>query len=384
MSLSTNTKRPASGSRSGAIQSWEGHWPPLAYWVKVVAIVVATFWIMMGVKAVAEILLLVAVSLVLAVGMDPLIVWLSAKVGISRGRVVLVLAAAFGAIVILFMVLVVPAAIRQLGSLSNDLPAYLSRVQSEGGWAGNFLQRTQGIAKAQAFLQGLPDRLGSSFGTVLGIAGRVGTAILGVATVFVLTGYFMVALPRLRERATVLLRPEVRERAEPVIELALVRIGGYVAGNAITSGICALAVTIGLVMLRVPFAIPLGIWAGFADLIPMVGSYAGAIPAIVIAFFVSPMTGLLTALFFVAYQQFENYVLVPRVMRNAVHLSIAAVIVSTLIGATLAGFAGALLALPVAATIKVIVIEIWLKDRAREGDALARKNLREIQRQEGT
>ena len=163
-----------------------------------------------------------------------------------------------------------------------------------------------------------------------------------------------------------------------------VRIGGYVAGNAITSGICALAVTIGLVVLRVPFAIPLGIWAGFADLIPMVGSYAGAIPAIVIAFFVSPMTGLLTALFFVAHQQFENYVLVPRVMKNAVHLSIAAVIVSTLIGATLAGFAGALLALPVAATIKVIVIEIWLKDRAREGDALARKNLREIQRQEGT
>jgi predicted PurR-regulated permease PerM len=352
--------------------------------VKVVAIVVATFWIMMGIKAVADILLLVAVSLVLAVGMDPLIVWLSAKMGISRGRVVLVLGAAVGAIVILFVVLVVPAAIRQLGNLSNDLPAYLSRVQSEGGWAGNFLDRTQGIAKAQAFLQGLPDRLGGSFGTVLGIAGRVGTAILGVATVFVLTGYFMVALPRLRERATVLLRPEVRERAEPVIELALVRIGGYVAGNAITSGICALAVTIGLVVLRVPFAIPLGIWAGFADLIPMVGSYAGAIPAIVIAFFVSPMTGLLTILFFVAYQQFENYVLVPRVMRNAVHLSIAAVIVSTLIGATLAGFAGALLALPVAATIKVIVIEIWLKGRAREGDALARKNLREIQRQEGT
>jgi hypothetical protein len=181
---------------------------------------------------------------------------------------------------------------------------------------GNFLERTQGIAKAQAFLQALPDRLGSSFGTVLGIAGRVGTAILGVATVFVLTGCFMVALPRLRERATVLLRPDVRERAEPVIELALVRIGGYVAGNAITSGICALVVTIGLIVLRVPFAIPLGIWAGFADLIPMVGSYAGAIPAIVIAFFVSPMTGLLTALFFVAYQQFENYALVPRVMRK--------------------------------------------------------------------
>jgi predicted PurR-regulated permease PerM len=314
--------------------------------------------------------------------MDPLVVWLAGRLGISRGRVVVILGAAFAALVVLVAVLVVPAAIRELGSLSNDLPVYLARVQAQGGWAGSFLQRTQGIAKAQAFLQGLPGRLGSSFGMVLGIAGRVGTAVLGVATVFALTGYFMVALPRLRERAMVLLRPDSRERAVPVIELALVRIGGYVTGNLITSGICALAVMIGLIALRVPFAIPLGIWAGFADLIPMVGSYAGAIPAIVIAFFVSPMTGLLTAVFFIAYQQFENYVLVPRVMKNAVHLSFAAVIVSTLIGGTLAGFAGALLALPVAATIKVIVIEIWLKDRASEGDDLARKNLREIQRQD--
>jgi len=180
----------------------------------------------------------------------------------------------------------------------------------------------------------------------------------------------------------VLVRPDVRERAEPVIELALVRIGGYVTGNFITSGICALAVMIGLIALRVPFAIPLGIWAGFADLIPLVGSYAGAIPAIVIALFVSPMTGLLTAMFFIAYQQFENYVLVPRVMKNAVHLSFAAVIVSTLIGGTLAGFAGALLALPVAATIKVLVIEIWLKDRVNEGDDLARRNLLDIQRRD--
>jgi len=382
LSLSTNTKRVASGSRSSASDPSEARWPPLAYWVKVAAVVVATFWVMMAIRTVAEILLLLAVSLVLAVGMDPLVIWLAERVGISRGRVVVVLGAAFAALVVLFAVLVVPAAIRQLGSLSNDLPTYLSRVQAQGGWAGNFLQRTQGIAKAQAFLQGLPGRLGSSFGTVLGIAGRVGTAVLGVATVFVLTGYFMVALPRLRERAMVLVRPDVRERAEPVIELALVRIGGYVTGNFITSGICALAVMIGLIALRVPFAIPLGIWAGFADLIPLVGSYAGAIPAIVIALFVSPMTGLLTAMFFIAYQQFENYVLVPRVMKNAVHLSFAAVIVSTLIGGTLAGFAGALLALPVAATIKVLVIEIWLKDRVSEGDALARKNLRDIQRRE--
>jgi len=111
--------------------------------VKVVAVVVATFWVMMAIRTVAEILRLRAVSLILAVGMDPLIVWPAERSGISRGRVVVVLGAAFAALVVLFAALVVPAAIRQLGSLSNDLPAYLSRVQAQVGWAGSFMQRTE-------------------------------------------------------------------------------------------------------------------------------------------------------------------------------------------------------------------------------------------------
>jgi predicted PurR-regulated permease PerM len=118
-------------------------------------------------------------------------------------------------------------------------------------------------------------------------------------------------------------------------------------------------------------------WAGLADLIPAVGSYLGAIPAIVVGLIVSPWVGVALAVFFVLYQQFENYVIVPRVMRDAVNLSPASVIISTLVGASLAGFAGALLALPVAATMKVVVLDVWLRDRMREGDTLARQRLRE-------
>jgi hypothetical protein len=116
-------------------------------------------------------------------------------------------------------------------------------------------------------------------------------------------------------------------------------------------------------------------WAGLADLIPAVGSYLGAIPAIFVGFFSSPLRGVIVLAYFVAYQQFENYVLVPKVMQNAVNLSPAAVIVSTLIGGSLFGFAGALLALPVAATVKVIIVETWLLDRGRRGDHLARAHV---------
>ena len=111
--------------------------------------------------------------------------------------------------------------------------------------------------------------------------------------------------------------------------------------------------------------------------IPVVGSYAGAISAIVVAVFVSPLTGLLVAVYFVVvYQQFEDYVLVPRVIRGAVNLSPASVIVATLDRRVLGGFVGALLALPLAATIKVVVVEIWLGIAWRKAcDDLARRHL---------
>ena len=86
----------------------------------------------------------------------------------------------------------------------------------------------------------------------------------------------------------------------------------------------------------------------------------------VVGFFVSPLTGVIAVVYFIAYQQFENYLLAPKVMQNAIDLSPAAVIISTLIGGSLLGFAGALLALPVAATVKVAIVDLWLAERPRE------------------
>ncbi len=351
----------------------------MTYWAKVVVTVVATVWVMFAIRTVAAILLLVAISLVLAVGAEPAVAWLTRK-GLRRGTAVFVILATVLLVFGLFLALIVPTAARHIGTLSTDLPAYLSQLQARGGWAGSFLARTQAVAKVQAFLDSPPAQIGSSMSTLLGVAGKVGTALVALGTTAVLTVYFMLSLPGLRSRAPILFRPEIRDRMEPVIEQSISRIGAYVAGNGVTSIACAMVTAVALLVLNVPFAIPLAIWAGFADLIPVVGSYAGAIPAVVVAFFVSPLAGLAVAVFFVVYQQFENYVLVPRVMHGAVDLSPASVIVATLIGASLAGFVGALLALPVAATIKVLVIEIWLQDRVEEGDDLARHHLRRVRR----
>jgi predicted PurR-regulated permease PerM len=229
--------------------------------------------------------------------------------------------------------------------------------------------------QVKGFIQDLPQRAADSFGTILNVAGRVGTILFGVLTVGVLTIYFMLTLPSMRRTALILVTPRNRRRASAVVDLSIERIGGYVVGNFITSVVCGAATLIALLVMGVPFAVPLALWAGLADLIPAVGSFLGAAPAILVAFIESPVLGVLTLVYFIGYQQFENYVLVPRVMRNAVNLSPAAVIIATLVGGSLAGLAGALLALPVAATIKVVLIEVWLRERVATGDRLAKERV---------
>jgi predicted PurR-regulated permease PerM len=145
-----------------------------------------------------------------------------------------------------------------------------------------------------------------------------------------------------------------------VIDDSVVKIGGYVSGNLATSAACGVLTIVALLVIRVPYAVPLGMWAGVADLIPQVGSYLGAIPAVLVALTKGPAYGIAAGLYFIAYQQFENYLLAPRIYQNSIDLSPAAVVVSTLVGGSLAGFAGALLALPVAATIKVVVHDVML------------------------
>jgi predicted PurR-regulated permease PerM len=117
-------------------------------------------------------------------------------------------------------------------------------------------------------------------------------------------------------------------------------------------------------LLGVPFAAALAMWVAIADLIPTVGATLGALVAVIVAAFAGWGTVIGTVVYFIVYQQVENYVIVPRVMKKAVDLSPALVIVSVLIGGSLAGFAGALLALPLAAAAKVLIREVWSSDRA--------------------
>jgi predicted PurR-regulated permease PerM len=369
-------------------ERWRLTWPPMSYWARVTVTVVAVLTVIAALAAVGNIVILIVISAVLAIGLDPAVRFFERR-GSSRGRAVAVIFLAVLAFIVLFASLVVPALVRQVGELADNIPSYVDELGQREDALGRYFRQTDVAEKLKDFVADLPSKITSSFGTILGVAGKVTSAIFNLITVAILTIYFMLSLPRTRKSAALVFPKDSRERAEIVMDRSIDRIGGYVAGNLTTSLICGFVallffLILGFLQVGIPYAVPLAIWAGIADLIPAVGAYIGAAPAVIVGFFAGPVNGVLILVYFLAYQQFENYYIVPRVMRNAVNLSSAAVIISTLVFGSLFGFAGALLALPAAATIKVVLMEVFLRDRVEEGDVAAMEALKEAEHAEAT
>ncbi|MFM7718353.1 MAG: AI-2E family transporter [Actinomycetota bacterium] len=337
-------------------------WPSLGYWVSVTVAVAATIILVLAARQLASVAMLVLIAGVLAVGLDPLVRALERR-GLRRGLAVAIIAVIGVAGVVGFVVAVVPPLVRQATGLADDIPGYVAQLSLRDDWIGRYARDNDLATQLRDFVRQAPAAISGSFGAILGFTGQVVAGLFNAVTVLILAIYFLSALPRMRRVAPALFDEPYRERGARLIDASVRKIGGYVVGNLLTSLVCAVAALIALLAIGVPFAVPLAVWAGLADLLPVVGAYLGALPAVVVAAFVSPADGLWTLVYFLVYQQVENYLIQPRVMRDAVDLSPAAVIISTLAGALLAGFAGALLALPVAATIKVVVNDVWLAGR---------------------
>ena len=175
----------------------------------------------------------------------------------------------------------------------------------------------------------------------------------------VLTVYFMADLPRLRRGAVLLFPRAHRAQGGRIADVLIDKVGAYMIGNMVVSLVAGLAAFAALTGLGVPFAVPLAFVVAVCDLIPMIGATLGAVICVLVALLVTSMwpDTVLVAAFFVLYQQLENYLIAPRVMRGAVKLSPAAVLLAALIGGAALGLIGALMAIPVAAGVTVLLSE---------------------------
>ncbi len=333
--------------------------PTSATVVRIVLVVLGVLVLAYGVYLVRQVLVLVVVALFLAIGLDPVVRALQ-RARLPRGAAV---AAVFvGALIFIagFVASVTPPLVRQTVRLAEQIPDFAEELSDRSGRFADLDRRYDISERLRSAVDDLPSLVAGSAGSVLGVAKSVGRAFFSILTVTVLTIYFMLDLPKLIAGGAKLLARSRRERIQRMGDIVFKRISGYMIGQVGVSLVAGLVSLIALSIIGVPYALPLALWVSLAALIPMVGATLGAIAPVIVAFFDGFGTGIATAIFFILYQQFENYVVAPRVMRQAVDISAAAVLLAALVGGTLLGFVGALLAIPVAASIKAITQEVWL------------------------
>ena len=181
------------------------------------------------------------------------------------------------------------------------------------------------------------------------------SSTVSIAIVFTLIFYFCLDHVRLLTLSLELFpRNERAKLKKMLLDLSQVS-GKYISGNISISLIFAATITIVMLVLGVPYALPLGVFAGVMDLLPLVGATIGAVPAILIAFSISPIKGFILMAVHIIYQQFENSILAPMVYKKTLDISQALSFLAVIIGAGLFGVVGAFIALPIAASIPVLL-----------------------------
>jgi predicted PurR-regulated permease PerM len=308
------------------------------------------------------VLIRVLIALFIAISLDPAVRMLTRR-GMRRGLAVLIIFLVASGLVAAFLVSVIPALVHQFEALVRDFPGYLASLQDRSARFRGLSDRLQLTSRIQGLLADLPGRLGSG---LLGLTRRLFGALFSTLTVLVLTIYFMADLPRLRHGVMRLFPHAHRARASQVSQVMVDKVGDYMIGNLLISLAAGLASFAVLQALGVPFAVPLAFVVALCDLIPMIGAALGAVVCVLAALLTTDVwpTTVIVALFFVAYQQLENYLIAPRILRHTVSLSAAAVLLASLIGGTVLGLVGALMAIPVAAGLKVVLSE---RLQARDG-----------------
>jgi predicted PurR-regulated permease PerM len=318
------------------------------------AVAAALAWI---VVAAGQVLVLLLLALFIAVGLDPVVAWLHRRRVPRWLAVSLVVAGAIG-IFAAFVALAVPVVVTQAGNLATEIPHYLRALKSHNTTLGKLNARFHIVTSLQKLFKGGASATLSR--GALGVGKVVLDALASSVVVAIVAIYLLSDLPRLK-RAIYQLAPRTR-RARMVLltDEILSRVGGYVLGNLLTSFIAGFGTWAWAMIFGIPYALLLGLLVALLDLIPIVGSTIGGATVALIALTVSFPIAIATVIFYVVYRFLEDYLLTPRVMARTVAVPGLLTVIATLLGATLLGIVGALIAIPVAAGVKLLLDEITI------------------------
>lgn len=306
----------------------------------------------LAVWTVRDIVILALVALFIAVSLDPATRWL-VRHHVKRPFAVIIIL--FGATLVVagVMALVGPPLVREASEISADIPRYVSNLEARSETWRELSNRYGLDEHLNRIAADLPERIGTS---VLDFFRRFLGVLASTLLVLVLTIYFMADLPRIRRFIPRLFSSRYQERAHRVVDVVVDKVGSYMIGGLLVSSIAYF----GLTLFRVPFALPLAMLVFLTAFIPLIGATLGATVCVVVAAIANGVwpNAALVLLFFIVYQQLENYVIAPRVMQGRMDIPAVGVLLAGLLGGTMLGLVGALMAIPVAAAIKAVIIEV--------------------------
>ena len=323
--------------------------------IRVTGIVITLFVGLAVFRALRGLIVLLLISLFLATALEPAVNFLDRhgwRRGVATGALFLAVALA-GALLVGLMV---PLIIDQTLLLIDRIPGYIDDLAVQAQKIGIEFSSERVATALTDFDDTLQDYAADLAGSAFGVGSRLISTFFQGLTIALFTFYFVADAPRFR-RVLMSTQPVERQRELlRVWEIAIDKTGGYFYSRALLAGIAALAAWVVFRLLGVPFAAALALWLGIlSQFVPVFGTYiGGAVPAL-IALLESPGTAIGVLVFVVVYQQIENYVLSPRITARTMSLHPAVSFGSAIAGGTLLGVPGALMALPVAATVQAFV-----------------------------
>lgn len=309
-----------------------------------------------------NVLILAFVAILLAAGLEPVIERLRARIPVGRGSSILLTYGTFLVTIVALAFFVVPAAIDQLHQASSDLPALLERARL---WAKTIQPQvvsTSLTSLVDAASRNLKSAAPPKPDEVLAIGLTAAEAVVTVVTLLTLVFFWLTEHARLQRYALAFVPSERRAGTREAWDDVEERLGLWVRGQLTVMGTIALATGILYSVLGLPSALLLGLIAGLAEAIPLVGPMIGAVPALLVAATVSPELVGVVALAYLVIQFVEGNILVPMIMRNTMRISSFVVVVSLLIGAAVGGLLGAFLAVPIAAVAEVVLERAQARD----------------------
>jgi len=318
--------------------------------------------VMVGVAA-AKVCLLVFIAVLLASALEPMLGWLRERLPIvGRAGTILVVYVTFFVTVVGLAFVVVPAAIGQAERILADLPPFFAQARASAEQIRPAALATSLTALIDSVAAALQPPEATDPDVVVEVGTTVAELVATLATLLTIVFLWLVERPRIQRYVLAFLAAERRAGARSAWNDVELRLGLWVRGQLTLMATMGVMTGIAYTLLGVPGALLLAVIAAITEAIPIVGPLLGAIPAVLVAATVSPELALIVAGIYVILQFVEGNVLVPIVMRNAVGISPLLVLVSLLIGAAAGGFVGAFLAVPVAASLEIVLQRLQARE----------------------